>query len=479
MKTSPYILIFIALVLLGSCSKFVDPGTPKDEISSALAFSDDKTSTASVVGIYSSMNQLNYEFANVLSLVLPAMEADEFGYSFAYAAYDEFKNNAVRPSNSFVSTLWAQPYSYIYQANAVIEGLALATGVTEPFKNQLLGEAKFIRAFLYFYLVNNFGDVPLILDTDYKKNNTLPRTPSADVYASIIADLQDAKSKLYDGYPSGDKVDAGGEHIRPNKAAAGALLARTYLYTKQWALAESEASEVISNSQYRLMDKTELDKVFLINSDEAIWQLQAINTSGGRNTWEGFLIVPVSTTSTPYFRLVPNGLRDAFQTGDLRKTNWVGSYTTKNSAGRDTTYYYPHKYKIRSNVTPVQEYSMILRFSEQYLIRAEARLNQGQLSAAIEDLNAIRSRAGLEGIDPTSSANAVKAALEQECRIELFAEWGHRWYDLRRWPSLGGDASKTRADDVLGPVKTGWQSKAIYLPIPEDAILSNPNLTQN
>ncbi len=475
LKYSIHSLFLTALVVFGSCESFVDPGAPKTELPLSLAFSDDKTATASVVGVYARMNTLNYQFANVLSLILPSMMADEFAYAAAYAPYDEYKNNTVLPSNQFVSVIWSSLYQYIYQANACIEGLENADNLHPQVKQQLQGEAKFIRAFCHFYLLNYYGDVPLILTTDPDANNFKPRTPASEVYASIIDDLKDAKAKLFDAYPSAERVNTGGQRVRPNKAAATALLARAYLYTGQHALAEAEATEVIGNSQYRLLDNSGINNVFLANSAEAIWQLQAINVAGGRNTWEGFLIIPANETATALFRLVPGALYDAFEPGDLRRENWVGSRTT---ASTGAVHLFPYKYKARFGVTPVQEYTMVLRLAEQYLIRAEARLAQNKLAAAEDDLNTIRDRAGLEELDLGNDAEAVREALEQERRIELFAEWGHRWFDLRRWPSISGETGKTRADDVLAPIKPAWQSKAIYLPLPQDAILANPNLSQ-
>src|SRR5690606_34963325 len=109
----------------------------------------------------------------------------------------------------------------------------------------------------------------------------------------IISDLQQAKDLMADNYQTSNRV-------RPNKSAANALLARVFLYTKDWGKAESAATEVLTNSQYELLD--DLNSVFLANSREAIWQLQPVNIAGGRNTWEGFTTVPFSPTSTVVFR---------------------------------------------------------------------------------------------------------------------------------------------------------------------------------
>lgn len=472
MKFFKYIVFILGAANLTACESFLDVGVPKDEVAADLAFADDKLATASVTGVFSRMNQLNYQFANVLSMMLPAMQADEFVYAFPFATYDEFKNNAPLSSNQYVSILWSQPYQYIAQANMCIEGLEASTALSSEVQNHLIGEAKFLRAFCYFYLVNNYGDVPLVTGTDVAQNNTIGRTPATEVYAAIIDDLKDAKSRLSIGYANGVKLDGSGERIRPNKGAASALLARAYLYTGQWALAESEATDVIDNPLYDLLPTTALNDVFLKNSDEAIWQLQPVNVGGGRNTWEGSVIVPVNVvTGTPLFRLVPGYLYDAFEADDQRHENWVGGITLAGQLHK-----FPYKYKVRAGVTPVEEYSMVLRLAEQYLIRAEARYQQDKLDAAQQDINTIRQRAGLGELDLGNDADGIRQALEQERRVELFAEWGHRWYDLRRWPSLSGTGGKTRADDILPALKPGWQSSAIYLPLPDEAVTTNPSL---
>ncbi|MES1250047.1 MAG: RagB/SusD family nutrient uptake outer membrane protein, partial [Chitinophaga rupis] len=267
----------------------MDTPLPKNELVSGLVFTDDKTATASVVGVYSDMNAFNYQFSNVLANFLTAMSADELYYYTTFANFDVFRNNALLPSSQYVSIMWSGPYSYIYHANACLEGLEGTTSLTPSVKSQLQGEMLFLRAFMYFYLVNLYGDVPLITSTDWQVNTNKPRDPQDVVYDQIIKDLQQAQSLLGDEYPSSGR-------IRPNKAVATAMLARVYLYRKQWSDAETQASQVIGNSRYQLLQ--DLNSVFLPNSDEAIWQLQPVNVAGGRSTWEGFTATPTAT-STP------------------------------------------------------------------------------------------------------------------------------------------------------------------------------------
>lgn len=418
MKNIRYISILILISTAISCKKYVEVDPPRTELSESLVFANDKTASSAMLGVYSDMNIYNYYFANFVTMFMGSMSADDFTYAASFSAFDEFKNNVVLPSNGYVNILWSQPYSFIYRCNAIIEGVTASKTISAKVKDQLLGEAKFTRAFCYFYLVNIFGDVPLILNTDVLKNTNLPRTPAAEVYSSIMSDLKDAKGLLSPTYP-GD-----GERIRPDKAVATLLLSRTYLYLGKYAEAETEATEVINNPDYALMQGTDIKNTFLKNSKEAVWQLQPVNTSGGRNTWQGFNLVPFNPAApTAYYRLTKGagGLATAFESGDLRKINWVGSYVNRSNAS--DTISYPYKYKIRTlSGSDVQEYSMVFRFAEAYLIRAESRIKQSKFSAGKTDLDIIRQRAGLNPLPIAGSIQQGMLQVEQERRVEFFAE---------------------------------------------------------
>lgn len=315
-----------------------------------------------------------------------------------------------------------------------------------------MGEAKFIRAFCYFYLVNLFGDVPLELSSVYQENQSIARSSAAKVYSQIIDDLNGAIDSLDYAYTSSDKG-------RPNKYAAIALLARVYLYNHDWADAENKATIIINSGVYSM--DNDLNSVFKSNSNETIWQLVPVNPY--INTWEGNEIIPYSIDATPTY-LLTNTLVNSFEAGDMRKLAWVQS---ENFSGQRI--YYPYKYKINF-APPVTEFYIVQRLAEQFLIRAESRANKGDIVGAQNDLNVIRNRAGLSNTlanDKTSLLNAI----EHERQIELFAEWGHRWFDLKR---------TGRANTVLGSLKPStWQATDTLWPIPNSQILLNPSLNQN
>jgi starch-binding outer membrane protein, SusD/RagB family len=459
MKHIHILLAGLLILCAASCKKFVETPQPRNELAASLVFTDDKTATAAMVGLYSNMNSFNYFWANVLMNYLTAMQADDLYYFTGFENYDVFLKNTLLPSSQYVQSMWNDQYSYIYHANSCIEGLTKATALSEPVKNQLLGEAYFMRAFLHFYLVNMYGDVPLITSTDYVANGVKPRDKSAVVYDQIIKDLNEAKNLMADNYPTGTRV-------RPNKAAATAMLARVYLYTKQWSLAEAEATQVLTNTRYELLK--DLNTVFLANSREAIWQLMPVNTANGRNTWEGFTSTPATPTGTPLFRLDTINLIQKFEATDKRLANWTGFRKLSSGA----TVYFPYKYKVRTNTSgALTEYSMVLRLAEQFLIRAEARIQQDKLDDGRADLDSVRTRAGLLPLPVNLDKNALLLAVEQERKVELFVEWGHRWFDLKR---------TARADQVLKPIKgASWQATDTLYPIPLDARKTNIHLDQN
>ena len=455
-------LCCLVISLFTGCNKLVDTGQPVSTITIAKTFANDVNSTSALMGIYSNMSEggtfYQPSWSNSLTTICPGITADELT-NFTYV-FTDFQDYTVLAPNAVISgSFWGPAYYNIYQANALIENLQASAGVTSAVKKELTGEAKFIRAFCHFYLVNLFGDVPLVTKSAWYSIDSLSRTPTAQVYQQIVQDLKDAKAALPTDYSL-----ASGEKIRANFWAASSLLARVYLYTGDWQDAETEADAVISSGNYQLL--SDPNAVFLKNSDEAILQLQTLNDGSIFATQEGNNFIPSDNTQSAQFSLT-DPLLKAFEPNDLRFTDWVDSTIYNGSA-----YYYPYKYKSRvSSQGNINEYCMLLRLAEQYLIRAEAKAHLGtDLAGAISDINKIRGRAKLTLLDPSSlNQSQVLAAVMQERRIELFAEWGHRWFDLKR----------TNTADVVLQSKAGWSPDFKLWPIPSVELSTDPFLTQN
>src|SRR4051812_44928387 len=139
--------------------------------------------------------------------------------------------------------MWTNAYKNIVLINTCIEGLEKASALTPAVKKQLLGECRFNRALINFYLVNLWGNIPLVTSSDYRINSVIGQSSREVVYDAIINDLKQAQNQLSESYVTDGKV-------RPNKWTATSLLARVYLYHKEYANAELQATAVIESGLY-------------------------------------------------------------------------------------------------------------------------------------------------------------------------------------------------------------------------------------
>lgn len=447
MKKLSYILLALGLTAT-SCKKFVTIDNAPSSLAPSDVFASDGTATSAVVALYS-------YYTTTYCLQYYTWTAELLGDNIQYRLYSstplmaEFQNGNVTSTNTNVLNYqWYYPFYVVAQANSVINGLSNSATLTSSVKNQLLGESYFMRAFHFFYLANFFGGVPLSLDPIALNNANLPRATKAEVYAQVISDLKAAEALLPGTY-------TGNFHARVNKHAVEALLARVYLYQKDYADAVTYASKVISATDvtYTLSDLT---TTFKNTSAETILQFA---TYYGLSS---FSYRASSATAVPNYYLY-NSFLDQFEAGDNRKTAWTDSLVNGG-----VTYRRINKYKLGS-ATAGDEYNVVLRLAEQYLIRAEANAQLNNTGAAQTDLNAIRNRAGL-GNTTAATKDDLLTAIAQERRIELFGEFGHRWFDLVR---------TGQADAVLSKVKSTWVARDTLMPIPYQEINNNKALTQN
>ncbi len=447
---------YLAIVLsLASCESFLEVDPPDSKIPVDLVFANDLAAESAMAGMYLNLQGSNNFSSGSDKSVgsVGGLSADELHNYPLNPQNLQFENNNLEADNADVLLFWESMYRSIYITNSILEGLERSTGMTPTTKAHLRGEALFIRAFSHFYLVNFFGDVPIVITTDYTQNAVIARSPIDEVYEQILLDLQEAENLLVENYITTGRV-------RPNKHTVTAMLARVYLYREDWARAEEKAGNVITrNLVYSLTSN--LDLVFRSNSAEAIWQLRV--QDGAQYTNEGYYF---GTSRALNFNVLRNEVIDDFEPGDLRRTSWI---TTRIISGE--TVYYPYKYKLQTLSGPESnEYSTVFRLAEMFLIRSEARARQGKLVLAIADIDEIRRRANLPLIqetNPSISEDDLILAIEQERRIEFLAEWGHRWLDLKRWD---------RANTVLATKKPGWTTDDQLYPLPAHELRNNPKL---
>ena len=444
---SSTLLVFLSV----SCDSFVDVELPKSQLTGSSAFLESNTANAAMVNIYAGMRDQGILSGTSLgishNLGVYTDELTFYGAS-SYAAF-YFFNNALLPSNIYVTNYWNAAYSQIYAANAVSEGVNASAALSTQDVQRLKGEALFVRALLHFYLVNLYGDIPYVTTTDYQINSSVPRLPSGEIYGHIISDLQQAIALLPEEY-------YGMGRVRPNRYAAAALLARAYLYNSQWAEAAEVASSVI-NYTALYSDEMNLQHTFLKDSPETIWQLSP--AVEGRNTDEAATFTLFA--APPATVALTDELVNAFSPEDARKAAWIGQVTDGNSI-----WYYPAKYRQAATEAASSEYSIVFRLPEQYLIRAEARALQGDNTGSVEDLDHIRHKAGLAGSTANNLSDILQEILTQR-RLEFFSEYGHRFFDLKRAGQL---------ETSLQGIKPGWDPTDSLFPLPETELLANPNL---
>ena len=441
-------LSFLILSVSG-CSDFVEADPPKNTLITETVFEDVKTAESALANIYVKMrDQGLVSGASGLSIAI-GIYADELDYYGFNSNSLNLYNHNVTASDVTVSGWWSHAYNLIYAANDIIGGVENSASITLEDQEELKGQALFVRAYLHGLLVTLYGDIPYIETTNYLENIKVARMPVNLVYEKIIADLSLAVSLL---------DDASGERVLPNKSTANALLARMYLYSENWALAETTATSVIDAHTL----ESDLSKVFLKGSQETLWQFKPKESNPNNTQEAGQLII---LTVPTFGRALTTSLIGAFESGDLRQSSWTGSVTSTD--GTNITLHFAHKYKETVFTTTLSlEYSIIFRLAEQYLIRAEARAHLNDITGAQQDLNVIRNRAGLANTTVATMNDLLDAVL-QERRVELFTEHGHRWFDLKR---------TGKAAEVLAPIKTNWQDTNTLLPIPDTELLANPNL---
>jgi len=440
MKSIIYIISFIGLVGLYSCADL--DVSPKNAVELESAITDAISAESAVLGIYSEYQQSDFDGW----LSMNQYFSDEAVHTGTFPTRAEFGRLDVFPSNTTMAGEFSNMYDIINNANTVDAALP---GVEDPsldeaLRNEFLGEARFLRAYAYLYLTNNWGDVPLILaPTDPDQLGVelqVPNDPASATIAQVITDLQFAEANL--------PPTNGG--IRASSMAAKAVLARVYLLEENYEQALTKAEEVIMSGNFGL--ETNYADIFNGGSAERIWYLDFTSEDANSNA---FFYYPASLGGRLSISPSPQ-LIAAYEPGDVRLT---ASIDTSNSAEP-----FGIKYTdITSGTDPIY----FIRYAEVLLIAAEAAAETGDFTLASDYVNQVRARAGLDPIT-LDAGNYVEAIL-QEKFVELALEGHQRLWDLRR---------RGLAEEVLGPL--GYNAPVDERwPFPQRDLDRNPNLVQN
>lgn len=411
---------------------------------------------------------------------------------------------SIDPSNSYVNSVWSGLFNGITRANDAIDKVEPSPNVSSDLKKRVVGEAKFLRAYYYFYLVQLWGEVPLVLH-NVEGSNTV-RTDIDDVYAQIVQDLKDAAESLprVNEYPAADKG-------RATKGAAHAYLSKVYLVWGQTspkadaATQKSYFSESVKYADlvtdYQLQEEF-LDNWAIPNGKESIFATQHIKgqasaSDGGNHLVHCSFINGFSNTKLPHVYPSSNKWYDDFDDRDQRKK---GTYVKELYNPTTESVFVFDRIRFRKYIDTTDVVTSantrdinrtIIRYAEVLLLKAEAinELNGGPNAEAYEAINQVRRRAFRHPLTTPSADdlpagldyNAFKGRIQQERVSELTYEQ-NRKTDLVRWRIYVKTLREAVSNGYVDPEykKQNVHLKHYRFPIPKSQRDINPEgLWQN
>jgi hypothetical protein len=438
-----------------------------------------KDAEGALVGAYDALQQEYYIWDYQINGDTRADNTYAGGDNPTNFQIDKFQVNAI---NSNVERDWNMLYNAVMRANAVLDNVP---NITDPSwtnddrKNQILGEAKFLRGLHYFHIVRNWGQVPLVLtmnDPDVFKT----RSSLADVYASIEKDLKEAEAVLPETFGTAEETRG-----RATKGAAQALLAKVYAQQLKYAECIEYCNKVLANTNYALLPNySHLFDGAHENNSESIFEIQY--HSDGEGDWGIQLITPESLTGDQWkkFNVPSHDLVQKMRAeGDSIRlhASIIFEFVTARPDEYPENFGDPvpfiGKWK-NPNGWNSPDNVMLIRLADIMLLKAEALNETSQTAQAIPIINAIRDRVDLPATTATTQAQ-VKEAILKERRFELAFE-GERWYDLLR----AGEAYTIAAMNALkgaGGQNLDYNVTApeLLFPIPQKERDLNRNLSQN
>ena len=496
MKKLIYMGLATLLVSNYSCRKLEE--TPYSSIFTEQFYKTPADAEAAINSVYDKLSNLYFGPSATL---VPDMASDQVyprpvvGRNtltlFSYDPQYSVQVTAGRIAESPLG-IWTESYAGIEKANVVIAKVQSIT-MPDARKNELLGEAHFLRAFFLWMLTKNFGDIPVkTIQSTTIEEAYAGKSPKAEVYKQIYEDLNKAVEML-PGYTVAGTVKG-----RPSKEAALALYAKAALYNEDWITSLDKAKQVINSGKYALM--ANVFDVYDVSKEDAarqenIWAFESESFTPANTTNLGSLYGPANSTGPAYGKstfgsmFAYQAFYNSFDAADKRKTDLLAiSYVNKTGVTvlqAKITPITPNGVLVRKFMDPNSvafrsaSNIPILRLADVYLIAAEAefRIN-GNSPAGLGYINTVRRRAfGLSLTTPSTKDLAVLTldAVLQERSWELFGE-GDRFYDLTRTGKYL-TVLAAAVNDVYPsrPV----QVKHKYFPIPQLEINANPKLEQS
>ena len=438
------ILFSLVVFTFAGCQDDFLTIVPETSLSSATFFSKEADFVQAVNGIYVPLRNI----VNERAWLLGEMHSDNTYYArnilFGATEQQEDIADFAIPSDNGVTTnthvlnQYRLDYQIISRANQVLATID-EVEFDASSKNNLKGQALFLRGYAYFELVRYFGSVPLHLTpVETRDESAQPLASEADLYTQIINDVEEAAGLL--------PPKSGQEPGRVTSGAAKTLLANVYIVQKNWAAAESLLKEVVQSNEYALMP--DYADAFSTNAGnknnaESVFEVQFKEGPDGLhgNFLYRFMprpmapeeLVTITGTANPQplngegNNIPTPDIIAAYEDGDLRKDASIDYITIEGSFWADKTYPYIKKYAKTHALHDNHGMNWpVYRYSEVLLFLAEALNEQGKAGEAEMYLNEVRNRAGLG-----AAQGDLKAAIYRERRVELAFE-NKRWFDLVR-----------------------------------------------
>jgi hypothetical protein len=461
------------LLLLASCQGILD----KEPIATLDAGSFFQTEDDAVQALNSAYQPLlfsnennNYYWAFAVVTSDEAITGGD-GSRPGIAEMDAF---TFTPRTEELNSFWKLQYAGITQCNLVLDNVPNIE-MNETRRNQIIGEALFLRSYYYFLLTQVFGDVPLFIQVTPPDELKVAKTPKLDVYAQIVTDCERAAGLLPSQHAAKDKG-------RATKGAAFALAAKTYLYAKNWEKALECVANVKGLGVYSLMpDYQDNFRKNTQNNAESVWEIQHSNLELGvgnfLNQWwaskkyEGYGFAEATVEFVNAFE--PDDPRRKFTVASNNEDYFGVVYKPSfSSTAHSVRKYLQAKDSVTQKADGDINYTAI-RFAEVLLWEAEALTELNRVAEAQAPLELVRARARAQATDPltalppvtTTDQQTMRDAVRHERQVELGFEM-HRYFDLVRW-GLGGHLP-------------GFQvGKHEVFPLPQTEIDLNPALLQN
>ncbi|MDD7559221.1 MAG: RagB/SusD family nutrient uptake outer membrane protein [Porphyromonas sp.] len=498
MRTKTGMLLTVALgatILLSGCEKYLNLDNP-NQPTDATFWKTEAQFNQAITSCYTPLKVWNGGYYGTRGVMVRNSRADDIIYTADIVdiyRLHRFTNDA---SNSVIYNIYYQLYNLIYRTNAVLQHLETVE-LSPEFEKGVAGQAYFLRGLAYFNLAKEFGAVPLRKEASQDlKTFTLKKSSQAEVYDYAGTSFQEAAKLL----PM--KALPG----KPSKGAALAFLGKLYIYTEQWALAETTLSQLTKAPYtYKLMDdySWNFDEEHEYNA-ESLFEI-IFDAVGGTDMWdngEGANSSQGTSMAVEYSTKTLGGWSEANVSKNmmdifLAEKREDGSYDLRATASVAWDYpgcmYYKKPFldpknvneteaklywflKYQNSKTRTEDVEAVpsyindrtFRYADVLLLLAEADLNQGKIDDAIGFIDQVRTRgSNLPKYSGAKTATAVKAELVRQRAIEFFRE-GERFYDLRRWGML---KDAIRAQD---PQRADQLSeKFYYLPLPTKEIQTN------